>query len=357
MKDRVIAVGFVLILIIVFIINIIVKDEVVSTTERRKLAQFSSVTESNIMGGDLSEKFETYAVDQFIGRDFFRSLKSFCSINVFRQKDNNELFLKNDAIYKMEYKLKPDNIERSASKLKEIYEKYLEGMNVYYAIIPEKNYYLEHDDHLKMDYQQLQEIMEQQLKDIKYIDISSSLDIEDYYRTDLHWKQENLQDVVKKLESEMKLDNSISSKYSIKNMGKFYGVYYGQLGIEVPADTLYILTNDDIENCITYNFETQKYGKIYDEKTSADRYDIYLSGAVPLITIENPNAKVEKELLLFRDSFGSSIAPLLMENYSKITLIDIRYISSKILEQYIDFNNQDVLFLYSTTVLNQNIFR
>ena len=64
-----------------------------------------------------------------------------------------------------------------------------------------------------------------------------------------------------------------------------------------------------------------------------------------------------KELLLFRDSFGSSIAPLLVENYSKITLIDLRYISSMILDKYIDFKEQDVLFLYSTVVLNQNILK
>ena len=106
-----------------------------------------------------------------------------------------------------------------------------------------------------------------------------------------------------------------------------------------------------------YNYENKKAGKIYEKVASADKYDIYLSGATPIITVENPNAKTEKELLLFRDSFGSSLAPLLVENYSKITLIDLRYISSKLLEDYINFENQDVLFLYSTVVLNQNVFK
>ena len=65
----------------------------------------------------------------------------------------------------------------------------------------------------------------------------------------------------------------------------------------------------------------------------------------------------DKELLLFRDSFGSSLAPLLVENYKKITLIDIRYMSSKLLGEFIEFGDQDVLFLYSTVVLNQNILK
>ena len=92
-------------------------------------------------------------------------------------------------------------------------------------------------------------------------------------------------------------------------------------------------------------------------KTSSDKYDVYLSGATPLITIENKDGSNEKELLLFRDSFGSSIAPLLLENYKKITLIDLRYISSSILDKYVDFENQDVLFLYNTLIVNQNILK
>ena len=82
-----------------------------------------------------------------------------------------------------------------------------------------------------------------------------------------------------------------------------------------------------------------------------------LCNQILILDPENPNAKIEKELLLFRDSFGSSLAPLLIENYKKITLIDIRYMSSKLIGEFIEFDNQDVLFLYSTVVLNQNIFK
>ena len=43
---------------------------------------------------------------------------------------------------------------------------------------------------------------------------------------------------------------------------------------------------------------------------------------------EKIKADTEKELVIFRDSFGSSISPLLINYYSKITIIDNRYISS-----------------------------
>lgn len=355
-KNIIVTIGFLTILLVVFFTNIMVKDKEISTTERRKLSQFPEINISKIFNGDFAKDFDKYSVDQFIARDSFRSIKAFNSMYVFRQKDNNKLFEKDGAIYKIEYPLNTNNVQKSANKINEIYTKYLQNMNVYYSIIPDKNYYLENDDHLKIDYKELFSIMSNSLKDLKYIDISNSLKLEDYYKTDLHWRQEKLSNVVSTLRTNMNLSSN-EPEYEIKEVGEFYGTYYGQLGINVQPDDMYILTNETIENCITYNYETKEYAKIYSQNKTIDKYDIYLSGATPLITIENPNANTKKELLLFRDSFGSSIAPLLVQDYSRITLIDIRYISSKLLDQYINFENQDVLFLYSSLILNQNVFK
>ena len=105
-----------------------------------------------------------------------------------------------------------------------------------------------------------------------------------------------------------------------------------------------------------YNYETGKYGSIYDESklTGDDLYEVFLSGSVSLLTIENPNAETDRELILFRDSYGSALAPLLVQGYRKITLVDVRYISSALLGRFLDFHGQDVLFLYSTLVLNNS---
>lgn len=354
-KNKIVSISFVVILISVFLTNIIVKDKQISTAERRKLAQLPKISINKVISGDVMKKWEDYAVDQFVARDLFRTIKSVWSINIFNQKDTNNLFVKNEAIYKMEYPLSEKNIEKSADKINAVYEKYLQNMQVYYAIIPDKNYYLENDDHLKIDYDKLKEIMQSKLVQLNYIDIWNDLKLEDYYKTDLHWKQECLHDVAKTIQKNMNLESTKEVNYKIKDMGHFYGTYYGQLGLKLLPDKLYVLTNETLENCTTYNYETKMTGKIYAQNTSTDKYDIYLSGATPLISIENPNAKTDNELLLFRDSFGSSLAPLLIENYSKITLIDLRYISSKLLGEYIDFKDQDVLFLYSTVVLNQGV--
>lgn len=358
-KNIVVVIGFVAIIFILLIANIVKKDEEISLDERRKLSQFPTITFESVIKGEVSEKFEEYAVDQFISRSDLRSIKSFWSKYIFGQKDNNGLFLKDNSIYKIEYPLNVSNVQKSADKIYSVYEKYLQGMNVYYAIIPDKNYYLE-ADYLKIDVIDLNEIMQNRLTQMKYIDLTDDLELSDYYKTDLHWKQENLTKVVRDIEKEMNIEDTSNINYQIKEFGNFYGTYYGQLGMNIAPDKISILNSNTIENATTYNYETQKSGKVYDEEkwqTSSDKYDIYLSGPTALIEIENTNGPEGRELILFRDSFGSSIAPLLLENYQKITLIDLRYISSRILDEYIDFENQDVLFLYNTLVLNQNVFK
>ena len=188
---------------------------------------------------------------------------------------------------------------------------------------------------------------------MKYIDITDTLDISDYYRTDTHWKQENLIETANKLALGMNIE--LNEEYEkIKVNAPFYGVYHGQSALPLKPDEIYYLTNETIENCTVFNFEENKEMSVYDlsKSDSDDPYEIFLSGPLSLITIENKNAESDRELIIFRDSFGSSIAPLFIEAYSKITLVDIRYISSEVLDRFISFENQDILFLYSTLVLN-----
>ena len=181
--------------------------------------------------------------------------------------------------------------------------------------------------------------------------------LEDYYYTDTHWKQENLLFVAQTLSSGMGVP--ISTEYATKEAPEdFYGVYYGQLALPMKPDKIKYLTNPILESCVVTNFDTGMpvVSPMYDlsKATSKDPYELYLCGNSALVTIENPNALTSKELIVFRDSFGSSVVPLLATGYNKVTLVDIRYINSGMLGSFIKFDNQDVLFLYSTLVLNSS---
>ena len=125
------------------------------------------------------------------------------------------------------------------------------------------------------------------------------------------------------------------------------------------SDTIKYLTNDVLDSCVVTSYDTgkpvEKYIYDMEEAFGKDPYEMFTSGSDALITIENPLAETERELVMFRDSFGSSLAPLLVQGYSKITLADIRYINPAMLGAFIDFENCDVLFIYSTMLLNNSM--
>ena len=140
----------------------------------------------------------------------------------------------------------------------------------------------------------------------------------------------------------------------------FGGVYYGQSGLPFLAkEELVYLTSDILDGCTVKTYDSQGRPtemSVYDMEKAYDKdpYEIYLSGSLSLIEITNPNATTDKELVIFRDSFGSSLSPLLVEGYAKVTVVDIRYMNSNMLNRYVRFTNQDVLFIYSTLVLNNS---
>lgn len=353
-KDIVVTISFLIIIVLMFVLNIIKKDTLVSLSERRKLQQFPKFSIENLFRGKFFEEFEKYTMDQFTKRETFRSLKANIEVGILRKKDSNHIYQYHEQFIEQIYPLNEKSVENIASKMNEIYKRdLLQSNKVYYTIVPDKNYFV-NEDNLRLDYTKLREIMNQKLKDIEYIDIFDCLDLSCYYATDSHWKQEKLQKVVNKIANHMHLE--IHQEYEEKKVTDFKGVYAGQFPIKMEYDEIRILTKEIIENCSVYNYETKEITPIYNmEKVNAqDKYDVYLSGATPLLIIENPMNHSNRELIVLRDSYGSSLVPLLVEGYSKITVIDTRYISPKILHQYIDFRNKDILFVYSTLLINNS---
>ena len=325
-----------------------------SKSERRALKQRAELTVESVFSGKFMSQFEEYSLDQFPFREMFRSLKAVTSL----KSDNNNLYEYKGSLVSMEYPLKEESLDRVCERFQNIYDMYLKdsGSDIYLSIIPDKNFfYAEDSGHLVLDYERLVDKMVSGNSYMKYINIFPLLSANDYYNTDTHWKQEKLANVAEKLLIGM--GNAIDTEYGvIQAAGDFYGVYYGQAALNVMPDKIRYLTNETIEKLQVFSYESNKEIPVYDlEKMSEDDpYELYVGGPLSLVTIDNPMALTDKELIIFRDSFGSSIAPLLAEGYKKVTLVDVRYIQPSVLKAYIDFNNKDVLFLYSTMVLNNS---
>lgn len=359
MKQKVSSIGCILLLALWGALTLgawFASPKAVSESERRPLAQFPAFDLQK--PGEFIGKFEDFSLDQFPLRDSFRRLKSLFHYNVLNQKDNNNIYLADGFAAKMEYPLNTASVNRALGKFQKIYETCLKGNceNIVFAVVPDKGYYLaQPNGYLSMDYETLFSMV-QGLEWAQFVDLTELLRPEDYYRTDTHWRQEKIQSVAQALLTALGREPGEENYTPVNLERPFYGVYYGQAALPMEPETMTILTSDTLEDCIVTNLETGKAAGIYDmaKLTSPDLYDVYLSGAVSLMTIDNPNAPDQKELIVFRDSFGSSLVPLLAQSYSRITLVDIRYVSSQMLDSFLTFDNQDVLFLYSTLILNNS---
>ena len=302
--------------------------------------------------------FESYSLDQFPLRDTFRQIKSLFHYYALQQSDNNDIYITDGYAVKQEYPLNSASVDYAISRFNYLYEKYLDGCKVYSVVVPDKGCYLgQQSGHLTMDYEALLSQMKAGMPWATHIDIADALSPEDYYRTDTHWRQEKLLPAAAKIAQAMGITPPKAEDFTVTALERpFYGVYYGQAALPMKAETMYLMESEILSNCAVMDYETGKYGQVYDmaKLEGKDMYEVFLSGSKSLLTIENPAASTDKELIVFRDSFGSSIVPLLVQDYAKVTLVDIRYILPDVAARFVDFQGKDVLFLYSTLVLNNS---
>ena len=166
-----------------------------SLSERRRLKQLPAVRMDAVLSGKFMSDFEGYALDQFPLRDEWRTLKALNQLYVYRQKDNNGVYLADGSAAKLEYPLNEGSVAHAADRFRYLYETLMAGTNakVYLSVIPDKNYFLaEANGYPALDYQALTDALRKQTEFAAYIDLFGTLTADDYYRTDSHWRQENL---------------------------------------------------------------------------------------------------------------------------------------------------------------------
>ena len=351
-KSKVMIILTAVLVLTFFFLKAVLPYEDYSENERRKLASEPELTVKTFFSGNYGKRAEEYSKDHFLFRDSLRKLKVKTSKYIFMKSDDRGLFTEGDHIVRLEYPFNEDKVYEAAMKFNEIIQKNLEeGHKAYISVIPDKNAF---SSGLKMDYDKLEEYVKNKVFQAEYIKISHLLNMDSYYYTDPHWKAESIIPVYEELSSAM--GNSDFVKYDIADAGNFSGAYSRQLPLKAGKDRIRYMWNDIMNDYKACNLEKEREIPLYNEEKvkGSDPYERFLDGPSSVITIENPNIKETKELVVFRDSFGSSIGPLLAEKYSKITLIDVRYIPSALAGKFADFKNADILFLYSAAVLNNS---
>ena len=356
MKNKILSISFIIIIFSLSIISIILPDKDISETERRYLMHFPTLNIKTIFNGDFFEEFNTYTVEQFPFREIFIKIKGLATNKLFLKKEENGVFIKDENFFEISSSINDKSIDYFLELVTKIKNNF-SSENIYYSIIPDKNYYTK-EEIPKINYNELVKTINENLQDITYINIFNKLLLDSYYKTDIHWKQEKIGEVVKTIALHMN-NEPIDIKYNKLTYDNFYGALYGKIPNNEKPDTITYLIDENTINTKVFDYEKNQYYKVYEEQNlkNIDSYDIFLGGAKALLIMENKNSKTDKELVIFRDSFGSSLAPLLLPYYKKITLVDLRYINSDYIinNNLIDFdNNQDILFIYGIPIINNS---
>lgn len=88
----------------------------------------------------------------------------------------------------------------------------------------------------------------------------------------------------------------------------------------------------------TQTFDTS----IIKEKSN---YLAFIDGDNPFTVINVPSNPQDRSVLVLKDSFGNAFVPFLCEHYGNIYVVDTRYYSLNVYEQFKDYGLTDIIFL------------
>ncbi len=346
---------FIAAFLVLSIFQILTPDKAVSFSERRPLKERPSVSLKVLSDGEFFDDYEAYLLDQAAFRETFRSIKAVTSQYLLFKRDNNGIYSYKNGLYEIST-LNPYSVEMAGDKINTLVQK-LDGLTCYFSFVPDKNSLIaDSSGRPSIDLQELEGLLNDTVNGASYLPIAELLSVEDYYRTDLHWRQERILPIAAALLSGMN-NNAVQYSYIEKVINGFRGVYHGQSALPISSETMSYLMCSAFSDLQITDLTTEEKLLLYDEEAfdSIDPYDLFAGGARSLVKITNPNAENKKTLYLFRDSFASSLVPFLTCAYSEIVLIDLRYIDSRSLDAFVDFKAEsDVLFLYSAHILNES---
>ena len=113
MKDKITVVIFFAFILVFGILHIVYADKEISTSERRKLASFPRFQMTN----EYVSKLDKYLLDQFPYREQFRSIKARFNYDVLNKYENNNIYLKDNYIFKSEYPINKESISNFINKI------------------------------------------------------------------------------------------------------------------------------------------------------------------------------------------------------------------------------------------------
>lgn len=350
-----------------FILNLVLPDRQFSEQENRYLQMRPEFSFKSLFSGDYTSKFETYTTDQFTFRDEWITLKAASELALGKQENNDVHLCENGTL--IEGFKRPENsvLDSNMSALNTLVEN--TDADVYFALIPDKS-----DLYASLLPKNAPNDSEKEVIDYCYgqsnatnVDMYSALSAHKdeyiFYRTDHHWTSLGAYYGLSALAESMGLPCPALDSYTDRHVvsEEFYGTTWSSSGFSwVDPDTMETFVNAPEGLKVTsYPQGSPVEGKLYDFSflEKKDKYSMFMGGNCPMHVIETGNED-KPSLLILRDSYTDSLIPFLLDDFSEIHVLDLRYYRAS-LKAYIeqnDFDNVLVCYSVSNFCSDSNIF-
>ena len=182
--------------------GLLLPDREISTSERRRLAQMPVFQWEAVASGTWMEEMEAYSQDQFPLREIFREIRALVGCGLLGQRDSHGIYLAGGYAAQLDISLDTGSVDYAAERFQNVYQRYLAGTasSIYVSVIPDKNQFLaEEHGYPCLDFEALTSRLQSQMPYASYVDLRPFLELADYYRTDIHWRQERLPEVAEAL--------------------------------------------------------------------------------------------------------------------------------------------------------------
>lgn len=339
-----------------FILNTALPDREFSEQENRSLQQRPAFSFDELFSGQYTKDFEAYTTDQFTLRDEWITLKAASELAL-GKRQNNGMFLCDGGTIIEPYEAPEDGkLEANMEALNKLVAN--TDADVYFALIPGKSDIWAHmlPQNAPRDSEKAAIDYCYSLSDAVNVDIYGKLEEHSgeyiYYRTDHHWTTLGAYYGFSALAESMGLDCPDISEYGGRETvsEEFYGTSWSSSGFSwVEPDSMEIFVTEPEGLEITnYPQGSPVEGQLYDwsRLEVKDKYSFFYGGNTPLLEIET-GVEGAPSLLILRDSYMDSLSPFLLESYSRIHILDLRYYRAS-LSDYIAQNGfDDVLVCYS----------
>ncbi len=177
-----------------------------------------------------------------------------------------------------------------------------------------------------------------------------------YYRTDHHWTSLGAYYAYAAAARQLGYNAYGLNAFNIETASSsFRGTLFSKtLDSTVTPDSIdyyHLASNEPTVKMTVFDGREQtEYDSLYvrDYLAVKDKYSSFTGSNSPLITIET-DVDNGKSLLLIKDSYAHSLVPFLSKHYSKLTMVDMRYINVGL--DYFSINVND----YSQVLISYNV--